>query len=68
MLVPTPGQTEQEYLGKYLVNKKIFYSVKQDAFSLKGSIKKAEKFSTVIPEINMNLYKDVIRRFIESLK
>jgi len=29
ILVPTPGQTEQEYLSEYLKNKKMFYSVLQ---------------------------------------
>ena len=34
ILVPTPGQTEQEYLGAYLMEKKLFYGVKQNEFSL----------------------------------
>jgi len=30
ILVPTPGQTEQEYLANYLINNKLFYFVKQN--------------------------------------
>ncbi len=30
ILVPTPGQTEQEYLAKYLHNKKLFFSIQQN--------------------------------------
>jgi UDP-N-acetylglucosamine:LPS N-acetylglucosamine transferase len=33
-LVPTPGQGEQEYLAKYLMEKKYFYSVPQHNFSI----------------------------------
>ena len=29
LVVPTPGQTEQEYLADYLHNKKLFFSVQQ---------------------------------------
>lgn len=34
LLVPTPGQTEQEYLAKYLSEKQLFYSVEQRNFDL----------------------------------
>lgn len=34
VLIPTPGQTEQEYLAKYLSENKVFYSLKQDEFKL----------------------------------
>jgi uncharacterized protein (TIGR00661 family) len=35
LLVPTPGQTEQEYLARYLSDKDLFTTVKQDKLSLK---------------------------------
>jgi hypothetical protein len=44
LLVPTPGQTEQEYLAKYLGEKKIFYSVSQDKFDLMDGISKAKDY------------------------
>lgn len=34
LLIPTPGQTEQEYLAEYLTSHKIFKSVSQSEFSL----------------------------------
>ena len=34
ILVPTPGQTEQEYLAKYHFEKGLFYTQKQDEFDL----------------------------------
>ena len=36
VLVPTPGQTEQEYLAKYLAEKKLFNTVSQERFSIKA--------------------------------
>lgn len=34
ILVPTPGQTEQEYLAEHLKNHKLFEMVKQDEYSI----------------------------------
>jgi predicted glycosyltransferase len=34
IFIPTPGQTEQEYLARYLMDKKIYFSISQDQFDL----------------------------------
>lgn len=44
ILVPTPGQGEQEYLAKYLNKKGLFYSCQQKAFNLVEELHKAELF------------------------
>jgi len=44
ILVPTPGQTEQEYLAVYLQQQELFYAVQQKEFSLAEAIKTAESF------------------------
>jgi len=44
ILVPTPGQTEQEYLAAYLFKKQFSYCVPQDQFSLLQNLKEAESF------------------------
>jgi len=44
VLVPTPGQIEQEYLAKYLLKRGFFYSTSQRKFDLDKSIKKAIDF------------------------
>lgn len=46
VLIPTPGQTEQEYLAQYLLDKKVFYSVSQSKFEIKEAIEKAFDFPT----------------------
>ncbi len=63
VLVPTPGQTEQEYLAKYLNNKGFFYSMKQKEFSLKKAIENIVK----CPKIEVDI-KDLLHRRIEILK
>lgn len=36
LLIPTPGQTEQEYLANYLSDKKLFLSIKQEQSLMDG--------------------------------
>jgi len=67
ILVPTPGQTEQEYLAEYLSGQKIFCTLSQQNFSLKDAILQAAEFPWQIPSFDMELYKGVIRRFVETL-
>lgn len=38
ILIPTPGQTEQEYLAKYLQEKNLFFSMSQEEFDLSKAI------------------------------
>jgi len=45
ILIPTPGQTEQEYLAKELMRKGIFYSTSQDKFNLQDAIEESKKYS-----------------------
>ena len=45
VFVPTPGQTEQEYLGKKLMDNKIALCVSQEEFNLLVDLQKADDFS-----------------------
>jgi hypothetical protein len=45
ILVPTPGQTEQEYLAAYLQKKQFAYCVNQNAFSLLNNLEEARQFN-----------------------
>lgn len=45
ILIPTPGQPEQEYLSLELMNKKLYYSVQQDALNFEVDLKQAEKYT-----------------------
>lgn len=61
ILVPTPGQTEQEYLAKYLIHKKIFYSVNQNKFNLEEAINKSLEFPKILSQENNLLEERIIR-------
>ena len=45
VFVPTPGQTEQEFLANYLKQKKICYSIHQNDIDLDKIFKKSEEYS-----------------------
>ncbi|HKC37822.1 MAG TPA: glycosyltransferase [Chitinophagaceae bacterium] len=44
ILIPTPGQTEQEYLAEYLMKKQFAFCVEQNDFSLMKNIEAAKQF------------------------
>ncbi|MBN1251383.1 MAG: hypothetical protein JXA16_04565 [Bacteroidales bacterium] len=48
ILVPTPKQTEQEYLSEYLKSKNIFYTVSQKDFDLEKVIKKLKGIMQIV--------------------
>lgn len=45
ILIPTPGQTEQEYLADHLMKKQFAFCVKQNDLSLLKNIEEARKFN-----------------------
>lgn len=45
VFIPTPGQTEQEYLGNYFHENKIFFSQTQNRFNLTRAIQMAASFT-----------------------
>ena len=67
ILVPTPGQTEQEYLGHYLHEKKWMYSVSQKNFNLQEAINAFEKAELVIPEFPGTNLHDLIQVFLSEV-
>jgi uncharacterized protein (TIGR00661 family) len=64
ILVPTPGQTEQEYLADYLLNQEIFFCVAQEKFSLAEALKRGEVFSFRKIVFLQNDHEKVISDFI----
>ena len=70
ILIPTPGQSEQEYLGRFLMKKGYFYNIPQHAFNLREALEAAEKFEfkSFEHEQDMEQYKGVVKQFVESLR
>jgi UDP-N-acetylglucosamine:LPS N-acetylglucosamine transferase len=68
ILVPTPGQTEQEYLAEYLCNKKYFLFEKQESFNITDAMEKARYFPFEKPEFENEAFKKTVNQFVEFLK
>lgn len=62
LLIPSPSQTEQEYLADSLKKKNFFHSVKQSKLDLKTDIPKAKKFPGFDPPWKT---KKSIQKFME---
>ncbi|PLX13991.1 MAG: glycosyltransferase [Marinilabiliales bacterium] len=60
VLVPTPGQTEQEYLAQYLSQKNIFYSITQKEFTLDMATQNVFNFPEISKEKNEVLEQRII--------
>jgi UDP-N-acetylglucosamine:LPS N-acetylglucosamine transferase len=64
LLIPTPGQIEQEYLAAYHMNKGTFYSVSQDAIDLKQDVVSAQEKTGIIRECDVQKTVETIMRII----
>lgn len=66
ILIPTPGQTEQEYLAEYLVKKQLALCYTQQQFNLEESLVAAATFNyQKIPAVP--IYKEIIAGFVKTL-
>lgn len=68
ILIPTPGQTEQEYLGKYLTAQRIALCVSQKNFSLMDAFLQADQFSYVTMLEQKDLLQDVMAHSFSSAR
>lgn len=67
ILIPTPGQTEQEYLAHHLQKQRFCLTISQQQFFLQESLQRAENFNYSFPGLNMEKYKDVLTDFVNML-
>ncbi|MEO7924203.1 MAG: glycosyltransferase [Chitinophagaceae bacterium] len=68
ILVPTPGQTEQEYLGNYLMEKGKCFCLQQENFSLVSALEKAAAFKYLLTPVQKNKdLKNVLSSFLQSI-
>jgi uncharacterized protein (TIGR00661 family) len=65
ILIPTPGQTEQEYLAKILKEKKIAYSVSQHQFNLEYAMKESQQYRGFKDLPHSNLLSEAIDQILE---
>lgn len=66
IFIPTPGQTEQEYLARDLQEQGAFPFVYQDDFNLLDALKKAETFpyNQAVTAASYDMYKAVLDRWL----
>lgn len=64
ILVPTPKQSEQEYLAKYLKEKKAFFAMSQKDFSLDYAISQNKDYQTNIDYSSSELLENAIDKFV----
>ena len=67
VLVPTPGQPEQEYLAKKLKDQRLFYSCSQKAFSLQKALEESEKYSGLHLSNDYKVLKSRIGALLKSI-
>jgi hypothetical protein len=67
ILVPTPSQPEQEYLGRYLNEKKWMYLVTQKNFNLQEAISAFGKVELVLPEMPDTKLRNVVEEFLREI-
>ena len=67
IFIPTPGQTEQEYLAGYLYEKKFAMAYRQDHFSLKKALQRFNEFPFKEPELSEGEYKKVVSDCLKQM-
>lgn len=68
LMIPTPGQVEQEYLGKYHNKKKTFYSVNQENINLLKDIEIAKKTTGINRKCDVDKSVEKIINIMSTVK
>jgi uncharacterized protein (TIGR00661 family) len=66
ILIPTPGQTEQEYLAKHLMKQNWCYTFSQNE-DFSSHFLRAENFKFNLPNIDTRHYETMLKSFISAL-
>jgi UDP:flavonoid glycosyltransferase YjiC (YdhE family) len=61
IFVPTPGQTEQEYLARFMMDKKIFFSMSQEEFDLVYAMEMVINYHGIRMQNDYQVLKEKIR-------
>lgn len=67
ILIPTPGQPEQEYLAEYLMKEKLFFCIAQKDLSLKQALLAVANFSKTNLVNSMNEYVAAVKDLVQRL-
>jgi hypothetical protein len=67
VFIPTPGQTEQEYLAKRLMEQGIAFFMDQDKFHLQHAIEESKKFSGFGARPANEHLSGVVRKYVSTI-
>jgi UDP-N-acetylglucosamine transferase subunit ALG13 len=67
ILIPTPGQAEQEYLASHLHSRSLAYCIAQPDFSLRDAMEAAKQFPYRAVNFSMEDYKAQVQHFVAAL-
>ncbi len=67
IFVPTPGQTEQEYLARYCMSKKWFYSMNQSEIDLPNALKNSSDYPGIQMEADPHILRERISKLLKPL-
>lgn len=67
IFIPTPGQTEQEYLADYCLEKKWFYSMDQNRINIEKAITESVNFTGISRKSEPSLLQERIGALLNSI-
>ena len=69
IIIPTPGQTEQEYLAKHLHQEGVLYSKEQKGFDLKKALTEAKgfPFKKISIGVEFRLHQSVLNNWMDKI-
>lgn len=68
IVIPTPGQAEQEYLAGYLDASRRVLAIRQAEFHLSDAVARASDFEYALPELDTSQYKKTIADILKRIK
>ena len=68
VFIPTPGQTEQEYLAKRLMERNIAFCMKQDEFDLNTALQQSNAYNGFTPLPKEHFLRDAISSILFLVK
>lgn len=67
LLVPTPGQPEQEYLGAFLDNGKGFVTMHQDEVDITEAFERLDNMTWGFPETDLGNLQEIVHKTVQSI-
>jgi UDP-N-acetylglucosamine transferase subunit ALG13 len=67
ILIPTPGQTEQEYLAQHLLKTQLAFCIPQKEFSLQVALQQASQFDFKFFSSQENQLAKIVKEFLWRL-